>query len=44
MVLLGQVTVIGPAVELPKIDQPTAEDVDKYHKIYKKALVDLFER
>ncbi|TMW65645.1 hypothetical protein Poli38472_008287 [Pythium oligandrum] len=36
-------TVVGKAVQMPKIENPTKEDVVKYQAIYVKALVDLFE-
>ena len=38
------VTVIGPAVQLPQIAKPTDADIQKYHQIYVKALVELFEK
>ncbi|KAJ0404121.1 hypothetical protein ATCC90586_007377 [Pythium insidiosum] len=38
------VTVVGKAIELPKIEHPTREEVAKYHKLYVDALVDIFER
>ena len=37
-------TVVGNPFELPKIDNPTQADIDKWHKIYIEKLVDLFER
>lgn len=38
------VTVIGPPLQLPKIEKPTAEDVAKYHQLYCKSLLALFDR
>lgn len=37
-------TVVGNPFELPQIDEPTQEDIDKWHQIYIEKLVDLFER
>uniref|UniRef100_A0A7S2CE87 Acyltransferase n=1 Tax=Florenciella parvula TaxID=236787 RepID=A0A7S2CE87_9STRA len=37
-------TFIGKAIELPKIDEPTKEDVDKWHKTYCDALQVLFDK
>ncbi|GMI56059.1 hypothetical protein ScalyP_jg755 [Parmales sp. scaly parma] len=40
---LGEmITVVGDAIQLPKIEDPTREDVAKYHAIYMKSLVALF--
>lgn len=36
--------VIGKAIQLPKIENPTTEDINKYHKIYIQSVVDLFNR
>ncbi|GLG99438.1 2-acylglycerol O-acyltransferase 2-A [Gryllus bimaculatus] len=36
-------TVVGPPVEVPKIPDPTNEDVDKYHKLFQDSLTTLFE-
>jgi len=36
--------VVGPPVEVPKEENPTDEVVDKYHALYCKALVELFDR
>jgi len=36
------ITVVGDAIQLPKIEDPTREDVAKYHAIYMKSLVALF--
>lgn len=33
----------GSAITLPKIEKPTKEDVDKYHKLYVEALRKLYE-
>ena len=35
--------VVGPPIVLPKIDQPTKEDVKKWHDVYVAALTKLFE-
>ena len=35
--------VAGKAIEVPKIAEPTQEDIDKYHKIYVEEVVRLFE-
>ena len=32
------------AIDLPKIDEPTKEDVDKWHKVYCDALQALFDK
>ncbi|KAF0696130.1 Aste57867_13106 [Aphanomyces stellatus] len=37
-------TVVGKPIQLPHIENPTRDDVAKYHKIYVDALQDLFER
>ncbi|TMW65642.1 hypothetical protein Poli38472_008284 [Pythium oligandrum] len=37
-------TVVGKAVQMPKIENPSKEEVAKYHAIYVQAVVDLFER
>jgi hypothetical protein len=36
--------VVGPPVELPKLEQPSQEDVNKYHALYVQALQALFEK
>lgn len=36
--------VVGKAVQLPQIDNPTNDDVHKYHEKYVTALKDLFDR
>ena len=38
------VTVIGDAIELPHIEEPSKEDVDKWHAIYVEELKKLFEK
>lgn len=38
------VTVIGPPLQLPKIEKPTAEDVAKYHQLYVRSLLALFDK
>jgi len=38
------VTVVGPPLQLPQIDKPTAQDVEKYHGLYCKALLELFDK
>lgn len=34
---------MGAPIELPKIKNPTTEDVNKYHEIFTGRLIDLFE-
>ncbi|XP_050520821.1 2-acylglycerol O-acyltransferase 2-A-like [Daktulosphaira vitifoliae] len=36
-------TVVGKPIDVPKIPNPTAEDIDKYHKIFVDELTKLFE-
>ena len=36
------VTVIGTPIEIPKIENPTTEDLDKYHKLYVESLRKLY--
>lgn len=38
------VTVVGPPLQLPRIERPTAADVEKHHQLYCKALLELFDR
>lgn len=38
------ITVIGKEIILPHIPSPSQEDIDKYHEIYIKALVSLFNK
>jgi hypothetical protein len=35
--------VTGKAIQIPKIREPTQEDIDKYHKIYVEEVVRLFD-
>ncbi|CAM9874983.1 unnamed protein product, partial [Choristocarpus tenellus] len=37
-------TVFGKPIVLPKIDEPTGEDLEKWHAVYIKELRDLFDR
>ncbi|XP_050440927.1 2-acylglycerol O-acyltransferase 2-A-like [Adelges cooleyi] len=37
------VTVVGKPIDLPKISNPTKEEIDKYHKMYVTELTKLFE-
>jgi len=37
------ITVCGKGIELPKIENPSKEDIDKYHQIYIKGLKDLYD-
>ena len=37
-------TVVGNPFRLPKIAEPSQEEIDKWHAIYVERLVDLFER
>mmetsp|Transcript_61042 Transcript_61042/g.122333 ORF Transcript_61042/g.122333 Transcript_61042/m.122333 type:complete len:358 (-) Transcript_61042:136-1209(-) len=36
-------TYVGDPIQCPKLDDPSKEDVDKWHKVYVDALVSLFE-
>jgi len=36
-------TVVGKPIDLEKIENPTTEDIDKYHKLYVESLQQLFE-
>ena len=38
------VTVVGGALELPKIESPTRDNVDFWHKQYMERLQDLFDK
>jgi hypothetical protein len=38
------ITVVGNPITLPRIDNPTQEQVDHWHGVYVEKLVDLFER
>lgn len=35
--------VVGEAIQLPKIEKPTKEDVDKYHALYVAGLRKVFD-
>jgi len=37
------ITVVGKPLDIPTIEKPTKEDVNKYHKLYIDSLIDLFE-
>lgn len=41
---VGIHTIHGEAIEIPKLDDPTQNDIDKYHKIYCDKLRQLFDR
>lgn len=34
---------VGSPLELPKIEKPTVEQIDEYHKKFMKHLIELFE-
>ena len=36
--------VVGKNMKLPKIENPTKEDIDKYHCMYVKRIKDLFDK
>lgn len=36
--------VVGKHLELPQIENPTAEEVDKYHNLYVQEVIQLFNR
>ena len=36
-------TVLGKPIEFPKIEKPTKEDIDKYHRLYVDALMALYK-
>ncbi|EKU21095.1 diacylglycerol acyltransferase 2, partial [Nannochloropsis gaditana CCMP526] len=38
------ITVIGSPVQLPKIENPGQKDVERYHQVYVKALLELFDK
>ena len=40
----GHYTVVGKALVLPKIENPTEDDVLKYHQMYIDRLKDLYDR
>lgn len=35
---------MGNPIDLPRIEQPTQADIDKWHAVYIEKLTDLFER
>ena len=37
-------TVIGEPIDFPHLENPTSEDIEKYHGIYKAALQKLFDK
>lgn len=37
-------TVVGKPIDVEKIENPTQEDIDKYHELYLKGLKDIFEK
>jgi 1-acyl-sn-glycerol-3-phosphate acyltransferase len=37
-------TIIGKPIPVPKLDNPSAKEVDYYHKIYKQSLVEIYEK
>lgn len=37
-------TIVGKPIPLPKIENPSQDEIDKYHEIFKQELIDLFER
>lgn len=37
------VTVVGAPIEVPKIEKPSQEDIDKYHRLYVDALMALYK-
>ncbi|CAE7717435.1 dgat2 [Symbiodinium sp. CCMP2456] len=41
---LKLLTFVGPALELPKLPEPTTEQVDEWHQKYVEALRELFDR
>jgi len=36
-------TVVGKPIDIPKVENPGQEEIDKWHEVYGKALVELFE-
>ena len=36
--------VVGKVIELPKLDSPSSEDIDKYHALFLKGYQDLFNK
>eukprot|EP01084_Bolivina_argentea_P094103 169175_1 len=41
---VGIHTIHGKAIKIPKIENPTQDDIDKYHEVYCKELKALFDR
>lgn len=41
---VGLHTVVGQAIECPKVENPSQEIIDKYHKIYMEEIIGIFER
>ena len=39
---MRMVTLIGDGIQLPKIDNPKSEQIDKWHGVYVKKLTELF--
>jgi hypothetical protein len=37
-------TVMGRPISFPRMTDPSKDDVDKYHAMYKKALIELFDK
>lgn len=33
---------VGSPIEIPKIEEPTQEQIDQYHKLYREELMKLF--
>jgi tetrahydromethanopterin S-methyltransferase subunit A len=38
------ITVIGSPVQLPRIENADQKDVERYHQVYVKALLELFDK
>ncbi len=38
------VSVVGRPIPIPKIENPTHEEIDKYHKLYCEELLELFNK
>lgn len=38
------ITVIGKGIQMPTIENPTKDEINKYHEIYKENLVSLFDK
>jgi len=41
---IQMVSVVGKPIDVPKIQNPSQEDIDKYHKLYCDALVELWDK